>query len=71
MYWKIYAQNPEDNDDQGIYIKAIGEEPTDCEEYDAFHYPSKMGWAVRDLQSAQKFGEVIRLKGQVTEFEVW
>lgn len=75
--WKIYAQNPEHYDTQGIYVKAEGEDPpwqteTDCEEFDGFNDPGETGILIRDLESAQKWAaEVYCLRGEVTEFEVY
>lgn len=77
ILYKIYAQNPEHYDEQGIYVKAWGEnEPwqteTDCEEYDAFHNPAQAGFSICDLASAQRwFGEIYKDTGQVVEFEIW
>lgn len=77
MSWKVYAQNPEDKDDQGIYLKAEGEEAPwqteiDCEEFDAVHNPSEAGYSVRDLQSAKRwYSEVFGNSDEVIEFEVY
>ncbi len=73
--WKVFAQSPEENDDQGIYVKHTEDElpwqtETDCEEFDAFHNPSKEGWAVRDLSSAQRWAQGFNLGGLVVDFEV-
>lgn len=76
MNWKIYAQNPEDVDEQGIYVKAEGEakpwqSEVDAEEFDAIHSPSEAGYSVRDLASAKRWAAGYGLDGDVVEFEVW
>ncbi len=77
MNYKIYAQNPEHYDDQGLFIKTEDEErpwqtETDCEEFDAIHDPNEAGWSVVDLESAQRFAsEIYILNGEVTEFEIY
>lgn len=73
--WKVFAQDPESEDDQGIYVKHVEDtEPwqteTDCEEFDAFHNPSEEGWSVRDLESAKRWAEGFYLGGEVVKFEV-
>lgn len=77
MDWTLYAQNPEDVDEQGIYLKAEGEgEPwtteTDCEEFDGFNDPARTGIIIRDLASAQRWAdEVFCLAGTAVEFKFW
>lgn len=75
--WTIYAQNPEHYDDQGIYIKAEGEdEPwqteTDCEEFDGINNPAETGITIVDLESARKWAsEIYHLKGEVVALKIW
>ncbi len=67
--WKIYAQNPEDHDDQGIYvIKAGNDAPTSGDEFDGI---IPHGHYISDLKSAQEWADKeFHLKGEVTDFEI-
>ena len=77
MNIRIFYQNPECYDEQGLYVKYPGEEDpwtteTDAEEFDYWHKPSEAGWAIRDLESAQRWATE-NLKGdlRVIEASVW
>lgn len=59
-WYTVYTQNPEDVDEQGVYIKAEGEEPpwateTDAEEFDGFTRSKEYEGYIRDEKSAQEF----------------
>ncbi len=69
MKWKIYAENPEDHDDQGIYVIEAGNAaPTTDDEFDGI---IPHGHYISDLESAQKWADKeFHLKGEVTDFEI-
>ncbi len=75
--WKLYAQNPEDHDEQGIYLKAKGEEKpwtteTDCEEFDHINDPAESGILIVNLESAKEWAIWAGYRAEdVTEFEIW
>lgn len=60
----IYAQYPEDHDEQGVYLKAEGEAPpwqteTDCEEFDGYAATDEYPDYIHDLPSAQKYAKYL------------
>ena len=72
--WTMYVQSPEDFDEQGLYLKAEGEAKpwqteTDAEEFDGFHDPSKAGWSIRDVSSANRWLKENRFNGEVVKLE--
>lgn len=72
--WIMYAQNPEEVDEQGYYLKEKGEKPwmteTDCEEFDGILDPEKEGFYIRDLETANKALSAHKWKGVVVKL-VW
>jgi hypothetical protein len=73
MNWKIYAQNPEHHDDQGIIILHETEEleDDDFEEFMAINDPGESGIIIRDLASARQWAkEIYRLRGDVVTLEI-
>ena len=77
MNWKLYAQNPEDYDDQGIYV-VPSDEVIDNDrawmdvDFDGINDPGKTGIIIRDLASAQKWArEVYCLRGAVVAVEIF
>ena len=69
MQWKIYAENPENVDDQGIYVKEEDEAaPTSEDEFDAI---IPHGHYIHNLKSAQEWADNdFCLKGEVIDFEI-
>ncbi len=67
--WKIYAENPETHDDQGIYVRAANEAaPTKEDEFDAI---IPHGHYISNLKSARKWAEKdFHLNGEVIDFEI-
>jgi len=77
MEWRIYAQNPENYDDQGVYIVPADEVIDDDRawmeaEFDGINDPGKTGIIIRDLASGQKWAqEVYSLRGDVVAVEIF
>lgn len=73
MNWTVYYQNPEMCDEQGLYLKAEGEQgpwstEKDAEEFDYFNDPAQSGLIIRDKTSAQKWlSEVAQMNGDVVQ----
>lgn len=72
-YWKLWAQSPEDHDDQGIYLTFADEIDTVPDgEFDGINDPGETGIVIRDLKSAQRWAKkVYRLRGKVTHVEIF
>ena len=56
----VWAQDPEDCDEQGVYLKVPGEDDPwqterDAEEFDAIIRPEEYPDYIRNIESAQKF----------------
>jgi hypothetical protein len=72
VFWKLFVENPEEVDDQGIYIQAWGTNlPMGLDEFDGINDPVETGIVIRDLASAQRWArEIYGLRGDVKEIEI-